>query len=273
METRSKMVKVSSDLSLDVGVSGNATGRPVILIHGLSDSWRSFLPLMRELPQHLRLIAVSLRGHGDSSKTAAGYSLAEVAGDVLAVMHGLGLSAADVVGHSLGSLVAQKLAQLAPRRVTTLTLIGAFVRLGQNPAVQELNAEAIEPMKDPVDPDFVRSFQESAVGPATSPEIIQRAVAESMKLTADDWKAALAAGMLTDLTHALDRYQRPVLVLHGELDTFSLVEEQQELVRGTGRKLISLAHWGHSPHWEYPADVAAIISSFLDGSEDERRAA
>jgi non-heme chloroperoxidase len=263
MNVTTYRINVRPGLDLDVGERGGADGRPVILIPGLSDSWPSYLPLIAQMPDDLRLITLSLRGHGDSGKTAPGYSLADCAGDVLAVIDALGLAQADVVGHSLGSVVAQKLAELAPRRVTSLALIGAFIRLGANPAVIELRDGAIAQMNDPVDGAFVREFQESAVGPDTPRKTIEQAVAESMKLTASDWKAALDASIAADLTHALDGFAGPVLVMHGKLDGFCLVEEQAELARRDGRRLVSLAHWGHSPHWEHPAEAASVLAKFI----------
>jgi non-heme chloroperoxidase len=263
MRTRNYRVSVGPGLALDVGEAGPPDGRPVILIPGLSDSWPSYLPLMAEMPRDLRLIAISLRGHGDSDKPAGQYSIAEMAGDVLSAMDGLGLVQADMVGHSLGSIVAQKLAEMAPERVRSLTLIGAFIRLGANPSVVGLWDEAIAPMTEPIDPGFVREFQESAVGPDTPRPIIERAVSESMKLRAEDWKDALAAGMAADLTHALARFDGPVLVLHGQLDDYCLVTEQAELAEGGRRSLVSQAQWGHSPHWEHPSAVASLLARFL----------
>ncbi|MDP3689608.1 alpha/beta fold hydrolase [Bradyrhizobium sp.] len=263
MKTRNYRISVGPALDLDIGETGAVDGRPVILIHGLSDSWSSYLPLMAEMPDDMRLIAVSLRGHGNSAKPAQGYRLADMARDVLAVMDALGLARADVVGHSLGSTVAQKLVELVPGRVASLTLIGAFIRMGTDPAVISFRDDAIVPLTDPVDPGFVREFQEGAVGPDTPRKIIERAVAESMKLTASDWKAAMDAAVAADLTHALDGFTGPVLVLHGQLDGFCLAAEQAELALGEGRRLISQAHWGHSPHWEHPAETASMLARLI----------
>lgn len=265
MRTRHYQITTGPELVLDVGEAGSREGRPVILIPGLSDSWPSYLPLMAEMPEELRLIAVSPRGHGNSAKPAGACSLAAMAGDVLSLMDALGLQRADIVGHSLGSTVAQKIVELAPGRVTSLTLIGAFIRMRANPSVIGLWDEAVAPMTDPVDPAFVREFQEGAVGPDTPRELIDRAVAESMKLRAADWKNALRAAMSEDLTSALAEFRGATLVLHGQLDGYCLAEEQAELARGERRRLVSEPGWGHAPHWEYPADVAALMAEFLAG--------
>jgi non-heme chloroperoxidase len=261
MEMRTYRIGTGA-LDLDIAESGATDGRPVLLIQGLSDSWLSYLPLLAEMPADLRLIAISLRGHGDSGKAAAGYSLDDMARDVVAVMDALGLSRADIVGHSLGSVVAQKLVEVLPGRVTSLTLIGAFVRMGANPAVVDFH-NAVLSLTDPIDPAFVRNFQESAVSPETPRDVIDRAVGESLKLSAIDWKAALGAAMAADLTHALEGFTGPVLVLHGQLDGFCQVEEQADLAQGERRRIVSMPHWGHAPHWEYPVETAAFLVQFL----------
>jgi pimeloyl-ACP methyl ester carboxylesterase len=263
MNPRNYRINVAPALDLDIGETGAPAGSPVILIPGLSDSWPSYLPLMAALPADLRAIALSLRGHGDSGKGAAGYAIADMARDVLAVMDALGLARAAVVGHSLGSVVAQGLAALAPARVSRLVLIGAFVDMAANAAVTELWEQAILPMTDPVDPDFVRDFQAGAVGPETPPDVIDRAVAESLKLAAEDWRSALGAARNADFGRAVAAFDRPVLILHGQRDAYCLAAEQTRLARRTGRRLISHPHWGHSPHWEQPEAVAAELARFL----------
>ena len=80
-----------------------------------------------------------------------------------------------------------------------------------------------------------------------------------MKLTADDWKAALAAGMLTDLTHALDRYQRPVLVLHGGSIPSALWKDGGSSFVSTKKLMVWLAGWGHSPPSNTGPGVTAVI--------------
>lgn len=263
LKLKNYRTSVGPTLDLNIGASGSRQGRPVLLLHVLSDSWRSFLPLMAEIPKNLRLIAVSKQGHGNSAKPSRAYCLAEAADDVITVMDALGLAQADIVGHSLGSTVAQKVVERTPDRVASLILIGAFIRLDTDPAVSGLWEETVALMTDPVDASFVRALQESAVGPDTSRQIIEQAVAESLKLRADVWRAALAAGTTTDLTKALARFDRPVLVVHGQLDDFSLAEEQAELAQENRRRLASHPEWGHSPHWERPAAVATLMAQFI----------
>jgi pimeloyl-ACP methyl ester carboxylesterase len=119
--------------------TGNAAGMPVILLHGSTDTGRSFGPAMEELTRidgTLRIIAPDLRGHGetslpDSSGCAGAPELCftptDFARDILALMDGLGIAETHLVGHSMGSIIAQELALTQPGRVRSVVLIGTFV--------------------------------------------------------------------------------------------------------------------------------------------------
>ena len=67
-----------------------------------------------------------MRGHGSSSKPSGGYGTADFASDIIDVMDRLAIKSAALVGHSMGSLVAQRIAAEHPDRVSSLMLIGAF---------------------------------------------------------------------------------------------------------------------------------------------------
>src|SRR5688572_2341793 len=96
---------------------GDPDGIPLILLHGVTDSHRSYEPVLAELPPSIRAIALTMRGHGDAGKPEAGYAAEDFAGDVIAFMDALGIERAIVAGHSLGSYVARTVAAAYPERV------------------------------------------------------------------------------------------------------------------------------------------------------------
>jgi len=94
----------------------SGSGPLLVLIHGITEDHRSFDPLLPLLEQHYRVLAVDLRGHGDSP-AADDYPLDEMAADVFAVVDGALAGSAEggdeaagaaplVIGHSLGGIVA-----------------------------------------------------------------------------------------------------------------------------------------------------------------------
>jgi pimeloyl-ACP methyl ester carboxylesterase len=87
----------------------------------MDESWRTFARVAPRLARTRQVYAVDLRGHGDSEKPEAGYSLTEYAADVLGLLPQLGGSI-DLLGHSLGAMVALLVARAQPDAVTHLVL-------------------------------------------------------------------------------------------------------------------------------------------------------
>lgn len=104
----------SPGVSIDYFAAGE--GRPLALVHGITESRRTWDPLIAPLiGQGYRVIAVDLRGHGGSSRVAP-YDLATMAGDLGAVLQAEGADDALLVGHSLGGAVVSAYAAGGPCR-------------------------------------------------------------------------------------------------------------------------------------------------------------
>lgn len=114
------------------------SGVPVLLLHGLSDSWRSFEHVLPHLPASVYAVAPSQRGHGDSGRPAEGYAYSDFATDVAALLDALQIESAIVVGHSLGSSIAKRFAIDYPDRTRGVVLVGSLNNWPANPAVQGL---------------------------------------------------------------------------------------------------------------------------------------
>ena len=111
-----------------VGIEYQVTGqgRPVVLLHGFPDSgrlWRHQVTALAEAG--FQVIVPDLRGYGLSDKPAEveAYSLALLAGDVMAVLADAGAERAHVVGHDWGAALAWALASLAPGSVDHLAVL------------------------------------------------------------------------------------------------------------------------------------------------------
>ena len=105
-------------LPLHYGEQGDGAAT-VLLLHGLFGSGDNLGALARSLAADHRVISADLRNHGRSPHSPT-MSLAELAGDVLALLDALAIDRAHVVGHSLGGKVAMQLALTAPHRIERL---------------------------------------------------------------------------------------------------------------------------------------------------------
>jgi non-heme chloroperoxidase len=104
---------------------GDPDGTPVLLLHGITDSRRSWEPVLPLLPESIRAIALTMRGHGDAERPDSGYRAEDYAADAIELLDQLGLESVVVGGHSLGTYVAEQIAIEQPERVDALVLAGA----------------------------------------------------------------------------------------------------------------------------------------------------
>jgi len=108
---------------------GDPKGPPVVLIHGYTDNARDWVPLIPFLNKHDRLIVVDIRGHGQSDKPECCYAKIDFAYDIKLLLDALHIRKADIVGHSLGSMITQVLAEQWPERVRKVILISSTGRV------------------------------------------------------------------------------------------------------------------------------------------------
>lgn len=101
-------------------------GEPaLVLLHGFSGHRDDFLGILPALAEHRRVLALDLRGHGDSEPGpgASGWSFEQLVNDLIAFLDALGLDRVDLLGHSVGGFVALRAALRAPRRFRSLVFL------------------------------------------------------------------------------------------------------------------------------------------------------
>jgi pimeloyl-ACP methyl ester carboxylesterase len=110
---------------------------PIILLHGLSANANEFGGLVDAgLCPRFRVVALDLRGRGQSDKPAEGYSMREHAEDVIALLDFLGMDQVVIGGHSFGALLAIFMAAEFAHRISKVVVIDAAIHM--HPQVREL---------------------------------------------------------------------------------------------------------------------------------------
>jgi pimeloyl-ACP methyl ester carboxylesterase len=102
-------------------------GDPVVLLHGYAQTSHMWRPLMTELARTHTVIAPDLRGIGQSSIPADGYTKAVMAQDIHALVHSLGSPRIRLVGHDIGLMVAYAYAAQYASEVDRIVLMDAFL--------------------------------------------------------------------------------------------------------------------------------------------------
>jgi len=122
--TQSRFANVN-DVRLHYLIAGS--GDPVVLLHGYAETSHMWRPLMAELANNHTAIAPDLRGAGQSSTPADGYTKAAMARDIHALVRKLGCERIRIVGHDIGLMVAYAYAAQYPSEVDRIALMDAFL--------------------------------------------------------------------------------------------------------------------------------------------------
>jgi pimeloyl-ACP methyl ester carboxylesterase len=259
-----KRAKLANGITLRYVEAGDPEAEPIILLHGFTDSWFSYSLVLDGLAAHGRVLAVSLRGHDGSDRPIGSYAPARLAPDVVAFMDALGLERASLVGHSMGSFVAQHVAATVPQRVTRLVLIGSAAD-SRNDVMRQLE-EGIRAFPDTVSTAFVREFQYGSVHQPMPDEFMREVVATSLRVPPHVWRSGIAGLTGPESPAALERIVAPTLILWGEKDgLFRRADQEALTARIKDSRLVAYPETGHTPHWERTEWVLRDIAAFFHG--------
>ncbi len=265
-----KLVLLSNGQHLAYVDMGDPKGPPVVLVHGYTDNARDWVPLIPYLSKKFRLIAIDIRGHGRSDKPECCYARIDFAYDIKLLLDVLHVPRADVVGHSLGSMITQVLAEEWPQRVRKVVLISSTAgpRPGSPPRKPKFDfAAEIRSLKEPIDPDspFMVAWWDSPK--PVDPDFIRRQRRDSARIPLAVWLAVLDQGAaFTDLQRNLPKLTAPALLIWGGDDPIMEEEGRQTLREGLPSAQVKVFDGlGHNPFWEDPQAVADVINPFLAG--------
>jgi pimeloyl-ACP methyl ester carboxylesterase len=218
-------------------------GPDLVLLHGLGGSWRWWSPLVGQLAERFRLHLVELPRLG---RIRAG-EMSEWLGRLLDAAD---LGQVDIVGHSLGGLVAAELAAARPDRVRRLALVAS----AGVPCGRGLLGRALPLVEELYD---VRAQ-------------LPRIVADALRTGPASLVHGVAYVWERDVRAELHTIEAPTLLIWGERDRLvpARVAEEWQLLLPRSR-LVRLP-CGHVPMWEAPQELAACVLAFLgdEGPDD-----
>lgn len=259
-----KTVTLANGVRLEIAEKGPREGIPVVMLHGITDSRRSFEPIWDYLPTDWHAIAVSQRGHGASDQRPTLYSTHDLANDIALLADALDLQPMVVVGHSMGSSVALQLAAERPDLVRGLACLGTFARYGDKADLRAFRNADVEALHDPIPDAIAREFQVSTLANPIDAATLEVMVRESRKVPARVWRAAFDGLLADHFCARIPTIQVPVLLLWGSADSYAL-RADQDLLRSAlpNAQLMVYEHVGHALHWEQPQRFANDLADFV----------
>jgi non-heme chloroperoxidase len=211
---------------------------------------------------------ITLRGHGLSDHPETGFSADDFAGDILDFLEQKNIRHATLVGHSLGSFVAQRVAELDNGHLDRLVLIGSgpgLAKASEGAAAGDSPVLSLfASVKDPVSYVFARDFQASTIYYPVPAVNFEMWVAECERVPAATWHG-LAQGHMGS-PEELAKIKVPTLVTWGEKDSiFSKTDEETLMKMLPHAKFSAYAETGHALHWERPERFTRELMAFVQG--------
>lgn len=263
----SSLIKLRSGITLNYVVQGDPQGPVIVLLHGAGDSWHSYQRVLPLIPSNFRVYAVTLRGHGLSDHPDSGYARVDFAADILDFLDKLHIQHATLVGHSLGSFVAQKVAEQDEGRLDRVVLIGSGPGTKKVPGAQAITSPFAN-LKDPIPYTFARDFQASTIYGPVPAWFFETMVAEAMRVPASTWHglgSSINAGNPLD---DLKKIRVPTLLLWGDKDSIFTREDQNVLLKTIPHaSLEEYPGTGHALHWEQPERFTHDLLEFIQRTQ------
>ncbi|MBP1744510.1 MAG: tropinesterase [Firmicutes bacterium] len=260
-----KNIKLSNQLELQYAEKGKKEGVALILLHGFGDSWKTFGLLLPHIPDSIRAIALTMRGHGDSDKPEKGYRTRDFEEDLLLFMDALRIEKAVIAGASSGGFTARSFALHNPQRTLGLVLIGAPAELRNNKMARSVWESEISKLTDPIGPEFLKMFAGTAVSDRIPKEFLESMTLENLKVPARVWKESNLGFFEEEFPGELNKIDVPALILWGGKDNVADRVSQVLLSQAIpGSKLVVYEGAGHLLYWDEPSSVAADMAAFID---------
>ena len=247
----------------------HGAGDPLLLIMGLGATLEWWNRLQPSLTPRYRTILFDNRGVGRSDVPPGPYSIPVMADDALAVVDAAGVTAAHVVGLSMGGYIAQELALRHPGRVRSLVLgctsCGGREAVRAAPEVAAaLSARVKVPLADAMWGMVPYTFDASTPRQAVAEDLAMRLRAA---VSDDGYFAQLQAIRAWPGSHdRLSAIAAPTLVIHGETDQLVPPENSRILARAIPNvRLVMLPHASHIFLTDQLEPARDAILAFLSG--------
>jgi 3-oxoadipate enol-lactonase len=244
-------------------VEGPAGAPPVLFSHSLGVTMDTWEPQVRALAGDFRVLRYDARGHGGSAAPAGMYDIALLARDALAVLDAEDITAAHVVGLSMGGMVGMWIATHAPHRVQRLVLANTTAHI---PLRDMWNSRIETALRDGMDtiaaPTMNRWLGEAFKAGAAAE--VEQLIGGMRAMSPVGYAGCCGALREADQRETVGRIQAPTLVITGAADlatTPAVAEALAAAIPGARVELIPAA--GHLSNVEQPEAFNRVIRAFL----------
>jgi pimeloyl-ACP methyl ester carboxylesterase len=239
-------------------------GQPLLLIHGLGASARDWEPQVAYFAPRYQVVTPDVRGHGQSDKPPGPYSVPLFASDTGALISGLGIGPAHVVGISMGGMIAFQLAVDSPELVRSLVIVNSGPAL----LVKSLAAHWQIQKRQLA----VRAFGMGRLAQMLAPRLFPEPEQEALRIrfvqhwTENDpraYRAATSALVNWSVADRLGEIRCPVLVIASDEDYTPVSAKEAYVALMPHAELAVIDDARHAVTVERPEEFNAVLEAFL----------
>ncbi len=241
----------------------------IVFLHYFGGSARSWQPLSDDLTANYRCIALDMRGFGESEAPLRGYTVADYADDLAALIDHLALTEFTLIGHSMGGKIALAYAARKPDALHKLILI-APSPLSPEPIADEERQHALASygQRDAAE----QTLHQISARPLVA-TLHANVIEDNLRSSLAAWQAWLEYGSREDLSALMPRIQVPTLILSGEADKSIKPEviQREVAARLSSAPLVQMRMLPDAAHLlplEAPQAAADAIRRFIEPVPD-----
>ncbi len=248
--------------NLHYQIEGRADAPVLVLSNSLGTELGMWAPQMPRLLQHFRVLRHDARGHGRSQVTPGPYTIAQLAGDVVALLDHLQIERAHFCGLSMGGMIGMWLGAYQPARIERLVLSNTAARIpppeAWNARIDKVNREGMAAIAPAV---IERWFTPGFV--ARAPQQVEVVRGMLLATPAAGYVANCAAVRDMDQRDGLGAIRAPTLVIAGSHDKSTPPPDGRFIAQQIARARYLELDAAHLSNWEQAEPYTAAIVDFL----------
>lgn len=264
------MILDGKDVRLSYFVEGD--GAPVTLLHGFTQSGRSWREVISRVGPGYRWIVPDLRGHGQTqTRPGAPCTMEACTGDLLELWDHLGVARTHLAGYSMGGRLALHVAARHPERILSLLTIGAHAGLDES--ARDGRRRGDEALAERIEKDGLESFVDYwgslplfAGLERRGPSFVAQVRAQRLENHVAGLACSLrgmGAGVMEPVWDELARLPVPCTFVAGQLDHGYVASARRLATTVPAGRVEIVQRAGHSVHQERPDAFARVLAVHL----------
>ena len=263
------------DVRLNYEVIGEGT--PVTLLHGFTQSGRSWHEIVSLMPAGWKWVLPDLRGHGTTRvRPGAAYTMEACTTDLELLWDHLGIARTHLVGYSMGGRLALQVAAARPERILSLLTIGAHAGLEE--AARDGRRRGDEALAQRIEKDGLEAFVNywsrlpmfeglERRGPAFAAQVRAARMDNHIAGLAESLRG-MGAGAMRPVWNELSRVTVPSTFVAGQLDHGYAAAARRLAASVPNGRVVLVQRAGHTVHQERPEAFARLLLAHLEAASE-----